>query len=434
MEPITHALSGAVIGYALPGKRRWWLPAWAALVAASPDMDVFFTRTPLQYIEYHRGITHSFVGGLGLALLLALIPWLMNRWRVPKVPDDSPPFGWPLPLAWLTAYLLILHHIFLDCMNSYGTQVFLPFSDYRVRLNALFIVDPLLLLPLALGLIFWRKRRAVMIGLLLWTILYPLGSLATRVGLEAHLKDSHYTPDVFTQELLSEDLAPGQRGKGLWDDVRAVHLVPDAFTPFHWKLILDRGSVWDVAGYTVFTEEPQTFIAYAKPPQPLWAELAAKDRMFRAYERFALYPALEAEIPLEGPLEGYTEYVFSDLRFGSTIGWVDDIQVRRHGKPTTFRIMARVAPDGRVSAVRFITTTGAGGDSGWNPPVEGKKKEENRERGEESLLEKGFPPPSSLLPKAFLQNGEARLKGVPPFSNQQLPASEWLHVSVVSLP
>lgn len=370
MEPITHALSGAVIGCALPGKRRWWLPAWAALVAASPDMDVFFTRTPLQYIEYHRGITHSFVGGLGLALLLALIPWLMNRWRVPKVPDDSPPFGWPLPLAWLTAYLLILHHIFLDCMNSYGTQVFLPFSDYRVRLNALFIVDPLLLLPLALGLIFWRKRRAVMIGLLLWTILYPLGSLATRVGLEAHLKDSHYTPDVFTQELLSEDLAPGQRGKGLWDDVRAVHLVPDAFTPFHWKLILDRGSVWDVAGYTVFTEEPQTFIAYAKPPQPLWAELAAKDRMFRAYERFALYPALEAEIPLEGPLEGYTEYVFSDLRFGSTIGWVDDIQVRRHGKPTTFRIMARVAPDGRVSAVRFITTTGAGGDSGWNPPVE----------------------------------------------------------------
>ena len=248
MEPITHALSGAVIGYVLPGKRRWWLPAWAALVAASPDMDVFFTRTPLQYIEYHRGITHSFVGGLGLALLLALIPWLMNRWRGPKVPDDSPPFGWPLPLAWLTAYLLILHHIFLDCMNSYGTQVFLPFSDYRVRLNALFIVDPLLLLPLALGLIFWRKRRAVMIGLLLWPILYPLGSLATRVGLEAHLKDSHYTPDVFTQELLSEDLAPGQRGKGLWDDVRAVHLAFPLEAHSGSRERLGRGGLYGIHG------------------------------------------------------------------------------------------------------------------------------------------------------------------------------------------
>ena len=86
MEPITHALSGAVIGCALPGKRNWWLPTWAALVAASPDMDVFFIHTPLQYIEYHRGITHSFIGGLGLAFLLALIPRLMNRWRVPQSP------------------------------------------------------------------------------------------------------------------------------------------------------------------------------------------------------------------------------------------------------------------------------------------------------------------------------------------------------------
>ena len=298
-----------------------------------------------------------------------LIPWLMNRWRVPKVPDDSPPFGWPLPLAWLTAYLLILHHIFLDCMNSYGTQVFLPFSDYRVRLNALFIVDPLLLLPLALGLIFWRKRRAVMIGLLLWTILYPLGSLATRVGLEAHLKDSHYTPDVFTQELLSEDLAPGQRGKGLWDDVRAVHLVPDAFT-------LSTGSSFWIAGAS------GTWRAIRYSRRSLRRSLPTPSRRSRSGPSLPQRTACSARtsaLPSTPPLrlkfrwralEGYTEYVFSDLRFGSTIGWVDYIQVRRHGKPTTFRIMARVAPDGRVSAVRFITTTGAGGDSGWNPPVE----------------------------------------------------------------
>ncbi len=368
MEPITHALSGAVIGCALPWKRRWWLPAWAALVAASPDMDVFFVRTPLEYIEWHRGITHSFAGGLLLALLLALIPWLANRRRVPGVPADAPPFNWSLPFAWFVAYLLILHHIYLDCMNSYGTQVFLPFSDYRVRLNALFIVDPLLLLPLGLGLLFKRTDRRVMLGLLLWTLLYPLGSLAIRAGLEAHLHDGHYTPDVFTQELRSEDLTPEQRGEGRWNDVRAVHLVPDAFTPFHWKLILDRGTVWDVAGYTLFMDEPETFIAYAKPPQPLWTRLGEEDRTFRAYERFALYPALEEEQKLGGALEGETQYIFSDLRFGSTIRWVDEIQVQRHGKPTTFRIMARVGADGTVDAVRFITTTGAGGDSGWNPP------------------------------------------------------------------
>lgn len=187
--------------------------------------------------------------------------------------------------------------------------------------------------------------------------------------------------------------------------MRAVHLVPDAFTPFHWKLILDRGSVWDVAGYTVFTEEPQTFIAYAKPPQPLWAELAAKDRMFRAYERFALYPALEAEIPLEGPLEGYTEYVFSDLRFGSTIGWVDDIQVRRHGKPTTFRIMARIAPDGRVSASASLPPPAraetAAGIRLWS-----EKRKRKTGRGErKASWRRVFLPPPLSFPRLFYKMG-----------------------------
>lgn len=364
MEPITHALSGAAAGCAIPGKRRWWLPAWAALVAASPDMDVFFIHTPVQYIEYHRGITHSLAGGLGLALLLALVPWLARRWN-PQRWGDSPPFTWSLPLAWFVAYLLILHHIWLDCQNSYGTQVFLPFSDYRVRLNTLFIVDPFLLIPLALGLLLRHANRKIMAGLLLWTILYPFGSLAIREGMEAHLRATH--GPTFSQQTPGEEVTPAQRGEAPWEEVRAVHFVPDAFTPLHWKVILDRGTVWDVAGYTLFAGDPHIYEAYAKPPQWLWAELGEKDATFRAYQRFALYPALESETAVPDSRE--TEYVFSDLRFGSTIRWVDDVQSRRGDKPTTFRIMARLAPDHGISGVRFITTPGAGGDSGWHPPI-----------------------------------------------------------------
>lgn len=365
MEPITHALSGAVAGCCF-GKRRWWLPAWAALVAASPDMDVFFVHTPVQYIEYHRGITHSFVGGLGLALLFALVPWLLRRLR-PERFGDAPPFSWTLPFAWLIAYLLILHHIWLDCQNSYGTQVFLPFSDYRVRFNTLFIVDPLLLIPLSLGLLLRRANRKVMAGLLLWTILYPFGSLAIREGLEAHLRAGHEEGRAFTQQVYGKEVIPAQQGEARWGEVRAVHFMPDVFTPFHWKLILDRGSVWDVAGYTLFKGTPRAFTSYAKPPQWLWTQLGEQDGTFRAYQRFSLYPALEAETPLAGTEE--IEYTFSDLRFGSTVRWVDDIQTRRDGKPIIFRIMARLGPDHRLEAVRFVTTSGAGGDSGWHPPT-----------------------------------------------------------------
>ncbi len=370
MEPVTHALSGAVMACALPRScRRWWFPLWAAAVAASPDLDVLFVHNPLQYIEYHRGITHSLVGGAVLALLAALLCLLLARRKKAAPPDTS---GWSLPAIWGFACLLILQHIWLDCMNSYGTQVLLPFSDYRVRWNALFIVDLLLLLPLLAGILFFRKRRGIMIGLVLWTILYPLGALGLRLGLEDHLQETLPAKGSFTRTPASTGADIPSADRGNWQDVRALHLVPDAFAPFHWKLVLDTPGLWDTAGYTVCAGMPDRFLTYAKPPQPLWQELGEKDRMFRVYQRFVVFPAVdriiaETRAPSLLPFAG-REWIFSDLRFGSTIPFVDDIQTRQNGEQINFRIMARILPDGTVSAVRFVTTTGVGGDSGWQPP------------------------------------------------------------------
>ena len=60
MDPITHAASGAVAMLALPRRplTRWAVPL-AALAAASPDLDLVFVSTPLQFLLLHRGITHS---------------------------------------------------------------------------------------------------------------------------------------------------------------------------------------------------------------------------------------------------------------------------------------------------------------------------------------------------------------------------------------
>ena len=152
--------------------------------------------------------------------------------------------------------------------------------------------------------------------------------------------------------------------------------------------------------------------------------------MFRAYERFALYPALEAEIPLEGPLEGYTEYVFSDLRFGSTIGWVDDIQVAAR-QAHDLRIMARVAPDGRVSTSPLHYHHRRGRRQRLESACGVKKERGKSGEGRGKPPGEGFSSPCLSFPKLYKWG--AGVKGVPPFSNQQLPASEWLHVSVVSL-
>ena len=355
MDPITHGLSGAVIARSLPRPAlAWWFPIWAALAAMSPDVDVFFINTPLEYIKYHRGITHSFAGGWALAFLWALVLAPLSRLRVRPREFGEPdgPAPWSLIGAWCMAYLLILHHIWLDCMNSYGTQVFLPFSDYRVRLNALFIVDPLLMLPLLAGLIWKYRSRMAMICLLLWTILYPLASLGVRAMLEDHLASEIRIADV-------------SEGVGVIRPQPALFLVPDAFTPLHWKVIESNGNEWKVGSYNLGQGLPTPYATYAKPELKMWRKLGELDETFRAYQRFAAFPALEEVIPLP---DGNTEYVFSDLRFGSTIGFVNDVQSFRDGKPITFRIMARFTPEGALNAVRLITTTGAGGDSGWQPP------------------------------------------------------------------
>ena len=362
MEPITHGLSGAIIACTLPrSSRTWWFPLWAALTAMIPDVDVFFVRSPVDYIEFHRGITHSLAGGWVLALgcALVLVMFAHVRLKPHRLGEPPSPRPWSLMGGWSMAYLLILHHIFLDCMNSYGTQVFLPFSDYRVRWNALFIVDPLLLFPLAIGLLWGRARRGVMAGLLIWTILYPLGALGGRLALQDRLAADLEVPAATTTS--ADALHPEP----------ALYLVPDAFTPFHWKVILSPDEeAWKVAGYTPGRGRPTQWTRFAKPAPDLWLHLGEQDGIFQIYERFAAFPAVDSVIALNGAGEqGETEYTFSDLRFGSTIPFVDAIQTRRSGKEAVFRIQARIAGNDRLEAVRFVTMPGAGGDTGWQPPT-----------------------------------------------------------------
>ena len=213
-----------------------------------------------------------------------------------------------------------------------------------------------------------------MIGLLLWTFLYPLSSLGTRIVLEKNLSAQPESA-VFRQTLTSEGLSLPTPHQESWSSIKALHLVPDAFTPFHWKIVLDNGALWDTAGYTLFSSMPDSFQAYSKPPEKLWKELGEKDRMFRAYQRFVVYPSLDrvidehSIIPRDSMQLSGKEVIFSDLRFGSTIPFVDTIQTRHNGEQINFRIMARILPDGTPLSVRFVTTTGAGGDSGWIPPA-----------------------------------------------------------------
>ncbi len=184
MDPVTHGITGALLGKAFFSKREERVAIFAATLGAIfPDIDMaaeFATRDPLSIIKYHRAITHSFVGLPVFAVLLALLtrlllPWVKRRW--PRFQD------WEAPPLWLLSVIYgvgIASHIVLDGMTSFGTRMWFPLSTRRVAWDLLFIVDfsfmSIILVPQVIPWIcrFPERRRAR--ALRMW-VLFSIGAV-----------------------------------------------------------------------------------------------------------------------------------------------------------------------------------------------------------------------------------------------------------------
>lgn len=157
MDPLSQGALGAAATLSIWGNDKrlpksvvGWL---GALSAMAPDLDILIrsSRDSLLAIEYHRHFTHS-LSFVPVGASIALLPWLLRR-----------DIRTQLKLAWLISVVGYLTHAPLDCATTYGTQYFWPFSDYRVSLSWVSVVDPLYTLPL-LGLVIASalKRRATL--------------------------------------------------------------------------------------------------------------------------------------------------------------------------------------------------------------------------------------------------------------------------------
>jgi membrane-bound metal-dependent hydrolase YbcI (DUF457 family) len=167
MDPVTHAVTGALIGKGFFAKRRARVAIFAAtLGAVIPDVDLIanaFSHDPLALARFHRGFTHSF---LGLPVIAAVLAWLtrLALKRSPMSNDAADP-GWPSSGALFLIYAAgIASHIFLDATTSFGTRLWNPFSPDRVAWDFLFILDftftGLVLLPQIAAWIYKEDRGA----------------------------------------------------------------------------------------------------------------------------------------------------------------------------------------------------------------------------------------------------------------------------------
>lgn len=171
MDPVTHVVLGASLGYAAHGRRLGRMAAGAgALAGLAPDADVFIRSAtdPLVAIEFHRQFTHALVFAPVGAAVVAL-PWW--RWASARAP------GWAL---WGCCLLAYVSHCLLDAATSYGTHLLWPFSHHRAGWDWVSIVDPVVTLPLLAGLgwaLARRSRRAATVGVALVAAYLALGGV-----------------------------------------------------------------------------------------------------------------------------------------------------------------------------------------------------------------------------------------------------------------
>ena len=190
MDPITHGITGALLGKGFFSKREARVGIFAAtLGAVFPDVDVFieaFSHDPLAIVKYHRGITHSFAG---LPFFAAFLAWLTRR--------IARRFGMEAP-TWPVLTLIygvgIASHIILDGMTSFGTRMWTPFSQERVSWDLLFIIDftftAIVLLPQVTAWIYARRennqRRAAIMWVLFSFAAWGAWMIAASVGSPFH--------------------------------------------------------------------------------------------------------------------------------------------------------------------------------------------------------------------------------------------------------
>lgn len=310
MEPVTHFLFGACLGRAGLNRKTALATLTLTLAAEAPDLDVIggMIRGRAFGFAHHRGFTHSFIGLFLDAAAVVGFVYLLWRWRGRRTKAPGPPVRW----GWLFffAYLAGLSHILLDFTNNYGVRPFWPFSGRWYSWDIVFIVEPVMLGLMILGLIapgifalidreIGARRRA------------PRGRVAATIALAGivlmwGVRDYEHRRAINALEARTYQNIDPQR----------VSAFPTYINPFHWYGVVETPAFFALA--PVDSLEPEVDpdgrmqIRYKPEETPVTIE-AKKSYIGRVYLDWAQYPVTETEQVETG--EGGYVVRFQDLSY-----------------------------------------------------------------------------------------------------------------------
>jgi inner membrane protein len=300
MDSLTQIVLGAAVGEAALGRKignRAMI--WGAIGGTIPDLDVMSNlfMGELAALCAHRGITHSIFFSLLAPLAFAWLLSFLYRsgayrtkgykafislvntvvlilivWGVFKASGSIPVLILSATFAgyllwrlyryyivkqlsdvevsfkewYILFFLAFFTHIALDCFTTYGTQVFLPFSNERVAFNTISVVDPLYTVPFIIFLVSAATRKK---GLRIRTVLNRVGIGVSSVYLLFTVFNRAYIDSVFSGALDHRHL-----------DVERQMVSPTIFQNILWNCVAESDSAYYVGLYSLFDTDPNLHI------------------------------------------------------------------------------------------------------------------------------------------------------------------------------
>lgn len=233
MDIVTHGLAGLLVARAATGRALGKAGAAALAGALAPDLDLIARLwDPVASLTVHRLSTHSFMGGLAVALTVA------GGIR----PASGREF---LRLAGL-AYLGVLTHVALDVLTPSGAGVLWPFSPARWAVGSLYMIDPLFASIAVAGLtpVSWCRRpgsEVARAGLLVLAVYAAVATVVMK-GVETRWAEMLHGQDV---RVLRVGVVPAFPGPLRW---LALAETPSGIVRagfWAWEVTLSRAGVFE---------------------------------------------------------------------------------------------------------------------------------------------------------------------------------------------
>ena len=311
MEPVTHLLTGAVLSRAGFNRTTGLATLTMVLAAEAPDLDVlWYFDGSVEGFAHHRGFTHTLLGAPVVAAATVAGVYCVFRilqrrgWRPRLAPRWGRLFGYAL--------LAVLVHIFQDFTNNYGVRPFAPFHPEWYSWDIVFIVDPMMLIALVLGLAVpgviglvseevgaktkFRGRGGAVFALLCLAALILVRDFEHRRAVTA------------LNSVTYRDLDP-----------RRASAYPNPINFFSWAGVVETRDFFEVVAVDSAAGQidPHDRAAVRFKPEETPLTLAAKNsRLGRVYLDWARYPLVEAQALPEHA--GY-RVQFQDLRFAYNV-------------------------------------------------------------------------------------------------------------------